>query len=71
MLRAVIPKIFNYDELSEQNIISLFEKVGKEVVNNVILKIYNKYKLQSQSYTITSNDLKFSYNIIDDLNFNL
>lgn len=65
MLRNVIPKLFNNEELNEQNIISLFEKVGKEVVNNVILNIYNLYKLQVSNKS--NINLNFSYKLIDDL----
>jgi len=70
ILRNVIPKIFNYDKLTEQNIITLFEKIGKEIVNNVILKIYNNYKL-SLIKDKDSNQVNFIYNITDDLIINL
>jgi hypothetical protein len=70
ILRNVIPKIFHYDELNEQNIITLFEKVGKEIVNDVILKIYNNYKLVVLNKD-KLNLVLFNYNMTNDLTINL
>jgi DNA-directed RNA polymerase len=62
-LRNVIPIIFNYNDLNEQKVISLFEKVGKEIVNNLCLNAYELYK--------KDNNINLTNKIIIKLKSNL
>jgi hypothetical protein len=63
VLRNVIPKLFKTDELIEQNITSLFEKVGKELINNICLEQYNYYI--NKDYIINNIKLESNLNYID------
>jgi hypothetical protein len=55
--------MFNYNDLNEQKVISLFEKVGKEIVNNLCLNAYELYK--------KDNNINLTNNIIIKLKSNL
>lgn len=48
VLRNVIPKLYSKHELIDQHITSLFEKIGKEVINNVCLMHYETYKQNNE-----------------------
>lgn len=60
VLRNVVPKLYSKHDLIDQNITSLFEKIGKEIVNNICLKHYELY-LQA-----VGGELKFSVSVDDD-----
>jgi hypothetical protein len=54
-LRNVIRVIYKNSDYNDKNITNLFQTVGKEIINNVCINLFNVYYKHNNKININSN----------------